>query len=75
MRGRNEELLSSLSKLAAIGLMPMSTVDCEGDLSALLCMKDDASNELSGKILNCLMTIVNEGPPIDEFSFDEACIH
>ena len=45
--GTTQELFPNLSKLAAICLMPMSTVDCEGGLSTLLCIKTDASNQFS----------------------------
>ena len=40
-----QELFPNLSKLAPMGLMPVSTVDCEGGLSVLLCIKIDASNQ------------------------------
>ena len=62
------KLFPNLSKLAAICLMPMSTVNCEGGLSTLLCIKTDASIQFSSKILNCLVTIAIKGPPIDEFN-------
>ena len=55
----------NLSKLATIGLLlPMSTVDYERGFSALSRIKPD---------LNDLMTITVEGPPPDEFPYDQAC--
>ena len=71
--GHTQELFPNPSKLSAIRFIPMSTADCEGGLSALLCIEIDASNHFSSKVLNCLMTIVIEGPLIDKFNFDEAC--
>ena len=68
-----QELFPSLSKLAVISLKSMSTVDCEGGLSALLCIKIDASKQLLSKILNCLMMIFIEEPLTDDFNFDEVC--
>ena len=46
----------------SIGLMPMSIVDGEGGLSALLHIKTDAINQLSSKFL---ITLSNEGPCTD----------
>ena len=67
-------MFPNLSKLATIGLLlPMSTVDCERGFSVLSRIKTNIRNRLSSKILNDLMTITVEGPPPDEFPYDQAC--
>ena len=60
-------ILPNLSKLVAIGLMPMSIVDCEGGLSALFVLKLMLSISLQ---VNSELLYGAEGPPIDEFNFD-----
>ena len=59
--------LPNLSKLVAIGLMPMYIVDCEGGLSALFVLKLMLSISFQ---VNSELLYGPEGPLIDEFTFD-----
>ena len=69
-----EAMFPNLCKLDAIGLLlPMSTVDCERGFYALSRIKTDIHNHFSSKILNNLMTVSVEGPPLEDFPYDKAC--
>ena len=57
----------NFSKLVAIGLMPMSIVDCDDGLSALFVLKMMLSISLQ---VNSELQYGDEGPLIDEFHLD-----
>ena len=66
-------LYPNLASLACAALvLPMSTVDCERGISALGRIKSKLRNRLAETSLNNLLFISIEGPPLQEFDFDEA---
>ncbi|XP_006825057.1 zinc finger protein 862-like [Saccoglossus kowalevskii] len=65
-----KELFPNLSKMAAVAMvLPVSTVDCERGFSTMARVKTESRNRLSEKVLNWLMMIKVEGPPISQFNF------
>ena len=68
------ELYPNLQKMASVGLVvPTSTVDCERGFSAVKRIKTPLRNHLSHVILQILLFISIEGPPLAEFPFHLAC--
>ncbi|XP_006824225.1 zinc finger protein 862-like [Saccoglossus kowalevskii] len=68
-----KDVFVNLYKLAVIGLIvPMSTADCERGFSALSRVKTTLRNRMCEKTLSNLLFITLEGPPVEDFPYDEA---
>ncbi|XP_062239338.1 zinc finger protein 862-like [Platichthys flesus] len=67
------QLYPNLSLLSAIALtIPVASVNCERDFSAMNRIKTDLRNRLQGKSLTACMKISINGPPVSKFNFSRA---
>ncbi|XP_060595725.1 uncharacterized protein LOC132749834 [Ruditapes philippinarum] len=63
----------ALYRIAAVGLLlPTSTADCERGFSCLKRVKTENRNCLSVKVLNYLLAVSLQGPPLESFNFEKA---
>ncbi|XP_060768482.1 zinc finger protein 862-like [Neoarius graeffei] len=66
-------LYPNLSLLSAIALtIPVSSVNCERDFSAMNRIKTDLRSRLQGDSLTACMTISINGPPVGQFNYSRA---
>lgn len=66
-------LYPNLSLLSAIALtIPVSSVNCERDFSAMNRIKTDLRNRLQGKSLAACMKISINGPPVKDLNYNRA---
>ncbi|XP_060601967.1 uncharacterized protein LOC132755178 [Ruditapes philippinarum] len=63
----------ALYRIAAVGLLlPTTTADCERGFSCLKRVKTENRNCLSVKVLNYLLAVSLQGPPLESFNFEKA---
>lgn len=60
-----------LYKLAAVGLLLPSTADCERGFSSMKRIKLENCASLKSTVLNALMMVSMEGPPLEAVDFSE----
>ena len=69
----HKDMFPNLLKLAAVALvLPVHTADCERGFSNQNYLKTARRNRLSATRLQSLLTILTEGPAINEFDFQAA---